>query len=56
MRSMEKMGGVGYKPRISNRLFKSDWPTYSRPKVTAVSEKAFDGDPYLDPWSGNAGS
>lgn len=43
-------------PRAHNRLFKADQSIHSRPEVAVVSERAFDGDPYLDPWSENAGS
>ena len=39
-----------------NQLFKADQSTHSRPEVAVVSERAFDGDRYLDPWSENAGS
>lgn len=52
----EKRGGLGYLPRAFNRLFKGDRSTHSRPEVAVVSEGAFDGDPYLDPWSENVGS
>lgn len=44
---------VGYLPRAYNQLFKADQSAQSRPEVTVVSEKAFDGDLYLDPWSEN---
>lgn len=43
-------------PRVYNQIFKADQSTHSRPEVTVVSERAFDGDLYLDPWSENAGS
>lgn len=42
-------------PKAYNRLFKADQSAHSRPEVTVVSERAFDGDLYLDPWSENAG-
>lgn len=46
----------GYLPRAYNRLFKADRRAHSRPEVTLVSERAFDGDLCLDPWSENTGS
>lgn len=42
-------------PGAYNRLFKADQSAHSRPEVTVVSERAFDGDLYLDPWSEEAG-
>lgn len=52
----KQRSGLGYLPRADNRVFKADWSAHSSPEVTVVSERAFDGDPYLDPWSQNAGS
>lgn len=52
-------GGFGYLPRAYNRPFKADQSAHIRLvccEVTVVSERAFDGDPYLDPWPENAGS
>lgn len=42
-------GGLGYLPRVHKRLFKADQSDHSRPEVALVSERAFDGDLYLDP-------
>lgn len=52
----KKRGGHGYLPKVYNRLFKANQSAHSRPEVTVVSKRAFDGEPYLNPWSENAGS
>lgn len=48
--------GLERLPRAYNRLFKAGRRAHSRAEVTPVSERAFDGDQRLDPWSENAGS
>lgn len=48
--------GLERLPRAYNRLFKAGRRAHSRAEVTPVSERAFDGDQCLDPWSENAGS
>lgn len=53
--AMKKRRGHGFLPRAYNRLFKADQSIHSRPGVTVVTKRAFDGDPYLSPWSENEG-